>query len=428
MCVEGPETRPSIGPSNGSVPHRRPALRPTRVSLARVLAGAALALALAACHRHDGTDRALTAEETAVVDSILADSLPPRVDPYGIPMDTLDRRQYIRWLEAGQFDTLEAIFEERRQAIIADIQHEARMYNLLEAFFQSNPTIEPALLAWVAARPESPHPMVAMAYYRLGRAVDARGGGLAGSTGEERFFHMREQARRGQRAAVEALQRGPDHFGAHFAALSLMRYGAAEQEPEWARATLQTALQTFPASYYLRNELMSMMSPMWGGSLDIMQALAEDTKQHFNTNPRLRPLAGAVARAERSAAHEDTAMAMALLDQAAFFGEDYFQALAWADQYLTQSRWVDALRAAQRASKHMPQGRTMLEVRAKLLQRIGAMIADSAVRERAFNAAERDFLTLRELRVPDANVALSMRNLAAARAACRRYAPPCLED
>jgi hypothetical protein len=118
-------------------------------------------------------------------------------------------------------------------------------------------------------------------------------------------------------------------------------------------------------------------------------------------------------------------MAIALLDQASFHGEDYYLALAYGEVYRHHNQLVDALRAYERARAFRPQGRTMLEERGVLLVVIGAHIEDPAVRERVWAEAERDLRLVRELRIPHNIAVIQLGRLADRRAICRTAPAPC---
>jgi tetratricopeptide (TPR) repeat protein len=380
-------------------------------------------LAVTACGGTGTPVALLTDAEVAVVDSLLADTTIAPVDKLGYPVELLDRREVSRLLLAAQYDSLEAILEDRWQATRADIRNENRLYHLFEGFYQSNAMIQPALAAWSAARPASANAKVAEAYYRYGRAVEARGEGSAGQTGSARFGEMRYHIGVGKSAVREALHRDPDHLIAHFVRLNYLRLGG--DDPDSARAIVGGALTSHPASYLIRNDILALLEPRWGGSIEIMKDFVASGEGFYEANPRLRVLQGAVPRAEARLQHDDPGMALALLDQANSFGEDYFLALSYAEFYQHAGRFVDALRASNRARAMMPQGRSNLEDRVWLLTRIGGRIADERVRERTWLEAERTLRVMRDLRIPSTNIPMAYATVQGGRSSCRVKPAPC---
>lgn len=347
----------------------------------------------------------------------------PTADPFGHPLDQVDRREFARLLSTAQFDALDAMLEERVQTTRADIRHEGRVQHAFEAFLQANATIEPALEAWRRARPASDHAMAAIATYRLGRALEARGFGGAAQTENERFDDMREQAIHGLRAADETLRRAPDHFMAHLIRVRLLRY--ARPDSATTAHAVSSALAAYPSSYLMRATLLESMEPRWGGSVAQMQAFLDDGRPFHAANPRLAALDGSVLRVEALRADHDSAFVLAKLDEARRHGEDYELLLAYGRIYRNQSRWVDALRAYHRAAALQPQGRAMLEARGGILLVIGGLLEDAVLRARVLDAAERDLLLARELRLPGVTVSPTLRSLAVARASCQVGPPPC---
>ncbi len=358
------------------------------------------------------------------VDSVLSHTVPGATDPFGQPIDAIDRREILRLLRDAQFDSLEAILDERWVATQRDIAHEGRLAHVYDSFVQGIGTIEPQLTRWMTERPNSGPARVAMASYRYGRALDTRGGRVAAATSDDRLDQSRDQATIGLRAATEALRLSPDHLTAYIMVLELAKQGGTS-DPDFMRASLQAAMTAHPTSFLLRQAILGMLEPRWGGSIELMKQFAATAEEHVPQNPKLRAIAGAVPRAESFVQRRDFGMALALLDQAAFHGETYLLALAYGDLYQSHGRRVDALAAYQRALTHSPQGRSALDDRAALLVEIGALIEDRALREKVWAEAERSLKLLRELRPPYADPSRWLATLAEARAFCESAPAPC---
>lgn len=392
-----------------------------------LLAACAFALLTTACgHSHELDAELLPESELAVLDSILRDTILPQVDRFGMPIDTTDRRHFANLLLRHQFDSLELLLEERLQATLADVRHEGRLFHAFEAFYQGNPTIAPALEKWRETLPTSAHAEAATAHHLLARAVETRGAAAAMQTAQERMRAMSELAALARQHTQEALRREPRHLIAHVTAVSLLNY--ARTDSATAVGALQSALAQHPTSYLVRNQVLVLMEPRWGGSLEMMKAFVESGRELYDSLPAIRALAGSVPRAEAFAAHSDSGMVLALLDQASMHGEDYFLAIAYGERYFQQSRWLDALKAYNRALVLRPQGRSATVERARLLISIGSRTSNESLRERVWALAERELLMARELRMPSANVASALRTLAVSRGACRAAPPPCFQE
>lgn len=368
----------------------------------------------------------LTEAEVARVDSLLSASKPrPAQDQYGYVIDTLDRREVLRLLKAAQYDTLEALFEERWVATQADIRHEARLQHAYDAFIQGAAVIEPQLRAWISARPNSYIPHVAMAAHRFGRAQEARGSDAASETSGDQFASANQQAVEGVAAANEALRMAPDHLTAYVMRLELLSY-LRNPDPDETRATLQAAVAAHPTSFQLRWTILEILQPRWGGSIELMRQFASTAEEHAPRNAKLNALAGAAPQEEAWMQRDDFGMALALLDQAKFYGDHYALAMAYGDLLAHHDSLVSALESYDRALSYSPQGRYAHERRGILLVRIGALTADEAVREKAWAEAKKSFDLARDLRMPDLDPSYWMGVIAEARATCRSSAPPCL--
>lgn len=367
----------------------------------------------------------LTAEEAARVDSLLSNASRGTEDRFGYPIDTIDRREILRLLAAARFDTLEAILAERWDSTRADIRHEGRLLHVYDSFLQGDATIETQLLRWNAERPRSGEARVAMAAYQQGRALEARGGRVALMTSDQQRSQAQRHAQAGIEAATEALTLLPDHLIAYIFGLDLLKLSGGT-DPAQGRAMLEAAMTAHPASFQLRWTILGILEPRWGGSFDMMRQFAATAEAYVPQNPKLRAIAGAVPQAESFGRREDYGMALALLDQAGFYGEHYLLSIAYGDLHDRHGKRVDALAAYDRALSVSPQGRSALEGRATMLVELGALIDDAALRERVWSEADRMVALLHDLRPPYADPAQLRAQLAEARAHCETESAPCL--
>lgn len=363
--------------------------------------------------------------EIVAVRAALAESELPGADKYGVPVDTLDRRVLVRWLKQGQYDSLSHELSARWQATRQDIRNEMLLYNAYESFFQNGAAgLQPHLTKWAEARPGQAEPLVAEAYYRYGRAYESRGTRSIGNTSEEEVASMMTQVAEGRAAADRALQLAPGHVFAHFVRLNLMRMGSV---PDQATAinTVQSALTDNPASFLLRDEIMVMLQPRWGGSLDAMRAFAEASREFIPVNPKLVLLPGRVPM-EEARLTKDYGMSLALLDQAATYGEDYHLALAYTRLYDRNNEPVKALEASQRAQSFIPQGRSHVAIRGQVLLRVAILLKRSPLRDSLFEMSGRSIALAAQLATPNEDPASHLESWKRARRHCELKDPePC---
>jgi hypothetical protein len=393
---------------------------------------ACIALLLAACDKPaESPTPPAAAVAPAPTDTIsiallkALDAVPPSPDRFGYLVDTLDRRTLIRWLQAAAYDSLEGALATRWRLTQSDIRNENQLYNAYEAFYQGSPVLQPVLRRWAEARPASAEARLAEAYFHYGRAVAGRGGQLARSTSELQFAMMRHEIRLGYAAVDSALMIAPQHLIGHFLRMNFLRLGGAD--PETGGRMLREALSAQPTSFLVRDAVMTLLEPRWGGSFEMMAAFAESGREHMASNPKLAVLEGRVALEQARLSSEHFANARALLDQAAVHGEDYFLALEYGDLYWRHGQDIKALEALERARAFIPQGRTLVMNRARALARVAVRAPEGELRSRAFDEAERAFIFVQEMRIPAQDPAPHLERLRAVRAACQGVGPPCID-
>lgn len=396
----------------------------TPSSVLAMMCLAALPMLAGACGllpRSEPVDEA----EVAAVRAALDESAFPRTDKYGVPVDTLDRRVLVRWLKRSQYDSLAAELGARWRATQQDIRNEMLLYNAYESFFQNGAAgLQPHLTRWVEARPGDAEPLLAEAYYRYGRAYEARGTRSARGTSEEEMASMMEQIAAGRAAADRALQAAPGHVIAHFVRLNLMRLGSVPDR-ETAINTVQAALGDNPASFLLRDEIMLMLQPRWGGSIEMMRAFAEASREFVGTNPKLALLPGRVPM-EEARMTKEYEMALALLDQASFHGEDYHLALAYTNLHDRNNQPVEALEASQRARSYLPQGRSHVATRGQVLLRVAMLMRRSPLRDSLFDMSGRAIALATQLSTPNEDPARQLETWKLTRQHCEMKDPePC---
>lgn len=383
---------------------------------------ASLILAPMACEL-PGRIEPLTPEQASALQAAFDQDSIPNVDAFGYAVDTLDRRVLTRWLRQGKYDSLTANLAERWRLTREDITNEGLLYNGFEAFYQGSGVLEDQLRSWAAAQPTAAEPHLAQAYYRYGRAYEARGGRSAATTAESQFAEMQRQIALGREAADAGLRLAPDHLIGHFVRIQFLRLGGASQDA--ATRTVQGAIVAHPASFLIRDEIMTLLQPRWGGNLDVMRAFANASREFIPRNRKLAVLQGRVPMDEARTGQREFGMALALLDQAAFHGEDYHLALAYGALYASNGMLVDAFEAYRRARAFIPQGRSQVMQGGVVMMRLAVLAESGPLRDSLFVGAERALRFAATMQIPNEDPETYLAWLAAARDQCVGEAPPC---
>lgn len=378
---------------------------------------------MVACDLPGRTDP-LTPEEVSALQVAADAAAIPKSDAFGYAVDTLDRRVLVRWLRQAKYDSLTANLAERWQLTREDITNEGLLYSGYEAFYQETPALEGQLRKWAAAQPNAAEPRIAEAYYRYGRAYAARGGRSANATEESQFAGMQQQIALGREAADAGLRLAPDHLIGYFTQIQFLRLGGAASQ-DAALRTVQGAITAHPASFLIRDEIMTMLQPRWGGSLEVMRAFAIASREVVAQNPKLAILEGRVPMEEARMSQHEFGMALALLDQAKFYGEDYHLALAYGELYARHDMLVESFEAYRRARAFIPQGRTQVAKRGIVMLRLAVLTESGPLRDSMFVGAERALRYTANMQSPNENPAMYLTWLAEARDKCDGEAPPC---
>ncbi|NVM89744.1 TPR repeat protein [Variovorax sp. SG517] len=174
-------------------------------------------------------------------------------------------------LRAGDYDTLDQLFDEALAASFHDRTSEERYYAALPADLKD--CIDAGaeglalLRAWQAARPESAHAWLCEAHYWFHWAYEYRGSGWSNTVTELGWTCAHACCTHAAVCAIQALERSPTLWSAP---ALLMQSVAAFEEPEWLSELVRSgrgpvgelahdlALEGMPAE--VRDELLAMLA------------------------------------------------------------------------------------------------------------------------------------------------------------------------
>ena len=302
----------------------------------------------------------------------------------------VDRDRILELLRRGRFRDLDRLFQALEDQTTRDIRREDVLVASYETFFGSAESIAGQLDEWVAASPpESEAALVARAQFFRARAWEARGESELTDADSVRTAQMHEFLWAGIENAFAAVAIDPQNLAVYSTLLGLVfPWGWSDRGEE----VLDSALTRFPASYRIRYQALSGMSPRWGGSYERMQRLVSEAQQHASSNPRLRTLRGAVAldQADELRAERRYAEAIEKLEEAREFGADVDVHYLRGRVYFFAGDYVRALEDLDRAIALRPVSTSVLRYRGRVLFRIAQRLAPPERRAELLENAEID--------------------------------------
>lgn len=203
------------------------------------------------------------------------------------PFTIAEVRQLRTWILAGRFSEAEETLRRLAQEARADVRRETRWRTAYRMTFQALPdSFSERLDDWVAISPEAAEPLAARAWNRYWIGYYWRGEG-SGLLGPEALEGLSNAFAQGSVDAVAALAKDPDLMPAYW---MLMNTARTEGDQETVIGLLAKALRRSPSSFESYYAGMIAFYPVWGGTLEQMQALAEAGMRGAGRNPDLARL------------------------------------------------------------------------------------------------------------------------------------------
>lgn len=190
-----------------------------------------------------------------------------------------------------KFNDLNQRLADYHAATLVDIGNERDLITAYNAFSSTGLSIERLIEEWVTTTPDDYQPYLARAMYNRSKGWDARGGKWASETEKKRFDEMNAYFKRASDDLAVVLEKNKQVIVSYYALINMMRTTA---DNKGILQVLQAAIAVNPNTYYVRRMAMYSLTPRWGGSFELMQAIAAEAKQHSTNNPHLKQLEGQV--------------------------------------------------------------------------------------------------------------------------------------
>lgn len=192
-------------------------------------------------------------------------------------------------LENKQFQDLEEHFSKLIALLENDISIEQAVNGSVSTLANGNPEYEALLNQWVDQYPDSAAAYLVRGNYFNDVGYLYRGTEFYRELSEKQIEKWQSYSSKANEDLAKSLQLNPN-ISVTYADI-INNSGGTKQE----RAKLiAEALDARPESYSIRLVALNMSRPRWGGSMDAIEALVEDTKKYISKNPQLKALLGYV--------------------------------------------------------------------------------------------------------------------------------------
>lgn len=230
--------------------------------------------------------------------------------------EALDLRRLLR---GRQFDSVEIALSLTREEAAVDVRAEWRYHDAYAAL--EEPSLRPALDAWIAVHPRSVEARIARGMYFVNLAGRRRGGAIVSQTSRDRFRALEATLDSAVAEIRAALKDDPSALAAYWVLQGAAGYGGQRE----ILPTYKRALRLSPASFVTRWLAITALTPRWGGNYDSMARLATEAQRFAAANPELRTLQGFVDwdKADAAWQNDDREGAIARAMASTTYGESY---------------------------------------------------------------------------------------------------------
>lgn len=192
-------------------------------------------------------------------------------------------------LEKGEYKQLHHILDDYQTKFENGKGSEIDIDTAIAIIGNPDPVYKEYFDAWIAAMPDAYTAYLARASYYHSIAWAQRGEGFASETTNEQFAGMHEAQTYALKDINKALELKPRLTVAYSILIAIYSTGGTRQQKF---NTLGKALDTNPASYVVRRDMLYFLLPRWGGSYQAIAEFLRDTEQYVDQNPDLAPLMG----------------------------------------------------------------------------------------------------------------------------------------
>lgn len=245
-------------------------------------------------------------------------------------------------VRAEQFAAADALLDDMREKLMTDIAVEPDLYAQWDQFNRPVPELEKALTQWVETR-NSANARLARGIHYTTMGWRARGAAYVSATSDTQLRGMEAYFRLALEDFQAVLERRPDELFAYCYAMEvLMSFGADEA----VRELYEHALEKYPLAYTPRSFYLTSLAPWWGGSMQEIEQVVDDSRAFYDRNPELRALEGRAISvvAEKAGADGDFATALTLYNRALEQGGPNWRYLnGRGEMYMRLRRYDEAI-------------------------------------------------------------------------------------
>src|SRR5205807_1733877 len=223
--------------------------------------------------------RALSGETeiTALLREVPEDVKPYRpvysLAPWTLVLSAGEALDLRRLLRTAQFDSVEIALRLAQDEAAVDVRAEWRYYDSYVAL--QEPSLRPALDAWMAAHPRAVEARIARGMYFVNLAAARRGGAYAEKTNRGQFGALDATLDSCFAEIRVALKDDPSNLAAYWV---LQRAAVYKRQPDVLR-TYTRGLRLSPASFVTRWLAITALTPRWGGTYESMDRVAGQAQQ-----------------------------------------------------------------------------------------------------------------------------------------------------
>lgn len=268
--------------------------------------------------------------------------------------------------EAGEFEKLNSAIYHVQNAVNTSISSEQQLEIVFLAFRHAGESWDALFEQWLARFPSNFQGYLARATYRVHMGWEARGGRYVESTQEENFRNMRQYFALAEQDIQETLRLNEKALYSYCLQMSIHMTSGNHSE---SYQTLQRALAHFPASYLARRYFIISLQPVWGGSLDAINAFAIKSQEQAHHNPKLKQLMGFSSFAEGRLIYQEKKYKEAIpyFTEALVHGDHYPSMEFRAKSHFWLKGYLKALEDFNKALSLSPENADLFYWRARVL-------------------------------------------------------------
>lgn len=199
-----------------------------------------------------------------------------------------DSLKLISLLHSKEYGKLNSMLLKRQAAYEKNITEEINFALAIDAFANADPTHDALMSEWIAQYPDNHLPYLVRGVYYGDLGYAWRSTESSRDTSDEQFAKMTFYHEKAHLDLKKSIKIKPTSI-AYSTLIDLSSSGRGGKSRE---EVLRDGIAVLPASYEIRKSYLFKLMPRWGGSYEEIDAFLDDTRQHLETNPALKPLLG----------------------------------------------------------------------------------------------------------------------------------------